>query len=71
MFDQQELQQVIGGEETMIDIDELRKHSSSSGFAIGKTVEMFWSVVKGFDQDERRALLRFVTSCPRPPLCVA
>ena len=90
MFDQQELRQLIGGEETLIDLDDLREHTVVSGFPNDDTIRMFWKVrrvagleilclrvadavvwtqvVKNFDQEERRALLRFVTSCSRPPL---
>ena len=28
----------------------------------------FWSVVSSFNDDQRRKLLKFVTSCSRPPL---
>ncbi|WRT64716.1 uncharacterized protein IL334_001650 [Kwoniella shivajii] len=68
MFDQQELQQLIGGEETIIDIDDLRAHCSVDGFPNDITPRLFWKVVKGFSHEQRRALLRFVTSCSRPPL---
>ncbi|WWC68012.1 uncharacterized protein I206_101931 [Kwoniella pini CBS 10737] len=68
MFDQQELQQLIGGEETLIDIDDLRAHCSVDGFPNDVTPRLFWKVVKGFTHEQRRALLRFVTSCSRPPL---
>ncbi|WVW78358.1 hypothetical protein I302_100312 [Kwoniella bestiolae CBS 10118] len=68
MFDQQELQQLIGGEETLIDIDDLRAHCSVDGFPNDITPRLFWKVVKGFSHEQRRALLRFVTSCSRPPL---
>ncbi|WWC86828.1 uncharacterized protein L201_001707 [Kwoniella dendrophila CBS 6074] len=68
MFDQQELQQLIGGEETLIDIDDLRAHCSVSGFPNDTTPRLFWKVVKSFTHEQRRALLRFVTSCSRPPL---
>nr|XP_018265401.1 ubiquitin-protein ligase E3 C [Kwoniella dejecticola CBS 10117]OBR87559.1 ubiquitin-protein ligase E3 C [Kwoniella dejecticola CBS 10117] len=68
MFDQQELQQLIGGEETLIDIDDLRAHCHVDGFPNDITPRLFWKVVKGFSHEERRALLRFVTSCSRPPL---
>ena len=84
MFNQQELRQLIGGEETIIDLDDLRAHSVVSGFANDDTVKLFWKVsrgllewscrlkpdqvVKSFDHEQRRALLRFVTSCSRPPL---
>ena len=68
MFDQHELRQVIGGEETPIDVDDLRAHTSITGFAHDDTVKLFWRVVKKFTQLEKRALLKFVTSCERPPL---
>ena len=70
MFDQRELRQLIGGEETMIDIDDLKANCEVSGFPDDNTMRMFWRVVKEFDQEERKALLRFVTSCSRPPLYV-
>jgi ubiquitin-protein ligase E3 C len=70
MFDQTELQQLIGGEETPIDMDDLRAHSVVSGFPNDETIRLFWKVVKGFNQGERRALIKFVTSCARPPLYV-
>ncbi|OCF32551.1 ubiquitin-protein ligase E3 C [Kwoniella heveanensis BCC8398] len=68
MFDQQELQQLIGGEEAPIDIDDLRAHCSIDGFPDDTTPRLFWHVVKGFSQEQKKALLRFVTSCSRPPL---
>ncbi|CDO70815.1 hypothetical protein BN946_scf184801.g6 [Trametes cinnabarina] len=70
MFNQQELQILLGGVDTPIDIDDLRAHTQYGGLYDDHepTIEMFWSVVKTFNQDERRKLLRFVTSCSRPPL---
>ena len=68
MFDPKELQELIGGEEKPIDVDDLRANSYDSGFVNSDTPRLFWGVVKSFDQDERRALVQFVTSCGRPPL---
>ncbi|KAI8978888.1 HECT-domain-containing protein [Trametes punicea] len=70
MFNQQELQILLGGVDTPIDIDDLRAHTQYGGLYDDHepTIEMFWSVVKTFNQEERRKLLRFVTSCSRPPL---
>lgn len=68
MFDPKELQELIGGEEKPIDVDDLRAHTTESGFINGDTTRLFWKVVKEFDQDQRRALVQFVTSCGRPPL---
>ena len=31
-------------------------------------IQMFWSVIGGFSETQCRLLLRFVTSCSRPPL---
>jgi ubiquitin-protein ligase E3 C len=70
MFDPSELQELIGGEEKPIDVDDLRANSTESGFMNSETTRLFWGVVKGFNQDQRRALVQFVTSCGRPPLCV-
>ncbi|EIW51561.1 HECT-domain-containing protein [Trametes versicolor FP-101664 SS1] len=70
MFNQQELQILLGGVNAPIDLDDLRSHTQYGGLYDDHehTIEIFWSVVKTFNQDERRKLLRFVTSCSRPPL---
>ena len=31
-------------------------------------IHMFWRVVEGFTEREKQQLLKFVTSCSRPPL---
>lgn len=31
-------------------------------------IKIFWRVVESFTDDEKRKLLKFVTSCSRPPL---
>ncbi|KDQ20978.1 hypothetical protein BOTBODRAFT_26989 [Botryobasidium botryosum FD-172 SS1] len=70
MFNQQELQILIGGVEDPIDIDDLRSNAVYGGLYDDQhdTIQSFWKVVKSFDQNQRRMLLRFVTSCSRPPL---
>jgi len=70
MFNQQELQILIGGVEDPIDIDDLRSSVVYGGLfdEQNDTIKSFWKVVKSFDQNQRRMLLRFVTSCSRPPL---
>ncbi|KAI0366687.1 HECT-domain-containing protein [Pilatotrama ljubarskyi] len=70
MFNQQELQILLGGVNAPIDLDDLRAHTQYGGLYDDHepTIEIFWSVVKTFNQEERRKLLRFVTSCSRPPL---
>ncbi|EUC67353.1 ubiquitin-protein ligase E3 C [Rhizoctonia solani AG-3 Rhs1AP] len=70
MFNQQELQMLIGGTPDSIDIDDLRENCVYGGLydESHEVIERFWRVVDTLNQDQRRALLRFVTSCSRPPL---
>ncbi|KAH8114432.1 HECT-domain-containing protein [Phellopilus nigrolimitatus] len=70
MFNQQELQILIGGVNSPIDLDDLRSHTNYSGLYSDEeqTVTTFWKVVNSFDHEQRKALLRFATSCSRPPL---
>jgi ubiquitin-protein ligase E3 C len=70
MFDQAELAQLIGGEDKLIDMDDLQNFTYVSGYANDKTINAFWKVVKSFNQQQRRGLIKFVTSCARPPLYV-
>lgn len=61
---------LIGGTPDPIDLDDLRANVVYGGLydESHDVIRTFWKVVKDFNQDERRALLRFVTSCSRPPL---
>ncbi|KAA1475594.1 HECT-domain-containing protein [Dentipellis sp. KUC8613] len=70
MFNQQELQILLGGVNAPIDLDDLRSHTNYGGLYDDHepTIVAFWNVVNSFDQEQRRALLRFVTSVGRPPL---
>jgi hypothetical protein len=91
MFNQKELQLLLGGVNTPIDIDDLRRNTNYGGLYGPQqpTIVAFWrvrprrfdrclsltdplfvsfQVVEGFDAEQRRALLRFVTSVGRPPL---
>jgi ubiquitin-protein ligase E3 C len=70
MFNQQEVQILLGGVNSPVDLEDLRKHTNYGGvYDDGQdTIVGFWNVVETFDQEQRRALLRFVTSCSRPPL---
>lgn len=70
MFNQQELQILLGGVDSPIDVDDLRANTDYGGLYAENepTIQAFWRVVKSFTQDQKRALLRFVTSCGRPPL---
>ena len=52
-----------------VDVDDLRRHCAfGGGYASdSKTTRMFWTCMTQFTKDERKALLRFVTSSASPP----
>ncbi|KAI1074782.1 hypothetical protein F5B20DRAFT_562348 [Whalleya microplaca] len=75
MFNQSELQRLVGGDSSEIDVEDLRRNTAYSGlYAIGDdglehtTVQMFWQVMHEFKDSERREVLKYVTSTPRAPL---
>ncbi|XP_062900489.1 ubiquitin-protein ligase E3C isoform X1 [Mobula hypostoma] len=70
MFDQQELQVLISGAQIPIDLEDLKNFTNYSGgySADHAVIRIFWNVVENFTNDEKRKLLKFVTSCSRPPL---
>uniref|UniRef100_A0A665X5I4 Ubiquitin-protein ligase E3C n=1 Tax=Echeneis naucrates TaxID=173247 RepID=A0A665X5I4_ECHNA len=70
MFDQQEIQVLISGAHVPICLDDLKKFTNYSGgySATHPVIQIFWEVVEGFTDEEKRKLLKFVTSCSRPPL---
>nr|XP_057916398.1 ubiquitin-protein ligase E3C [Doryrhamphus excisus] len=70
MFDQQEIQVLISGAHVPICLDDLKKFTNYSGgySSTHPVIQIFWEVVEGFTDEEKRKLLKFVTSCSRPPL---
>ncbi|KAJ8376784.1 hypothetical protein SKAU_G00073640 [Synaphobranchus kaupii] len=70
MFDQQEIQVLISGAHVPICLDDLKKFTNYSGgySANHPVIKIFWDVVDSFTDEEKRKLLKFVTSCSRPPL---
>lgn len=71
MFNQKELQTLVGGAEGKpIDVDELKRHTVLGGGYIDqdKTVTLFWEVMKEMKEADKRKVLKFVTSVERPPL---
>jgi ubiquitin-protein ligase E3 C len=70
MFSYRELQTLISGSEREIDVSDLRAHTVyGNGYdAEHATVAAFWRIVSAFDENRRRLLLKFVTSCSKPPL---
>lgn len=75
MFNQKELQKLVGGDNTELDITDLRRNTLYGGlYVIGDdglehpTVELFWKAMQEMDDADRRKVLKFVTSTPRAPL---
>ncbi|KAL2257802.1 hypothetical protein VTK26DRAFT_9152 [Humicola hyalothermophila] len=75
MFNQNELQRLVGGDSSEIDVEDLRRHTAYSGvYAIGDdgqehpTVQLFWEVMHDLEDAQRRDVLKYVTSTPRAPL---
>ena len=70
MFSSTELSTLISGAEHEISVTDLQAHTNySGGYEVNHpTITAFWQVVSGFDEDQKRSLLKFVTSCSRPPL---
>ncbi|KAF8980210.1 hypothetical protein BGZ46_004517 [Entomortierella lignicola] len=69
MFNQQELQVMLGGTQTPISLKDLKENVVYSKFEeTDPTIEYFWSVVEEMGEEDRRLLVKFVTSCARPPL---
>ncbi len=75
MFNQKELQNLVGGDNTELDIADLRRNTQYGGiYVIGDdglehpTVQLFWKTLHELSDAERRKVLKFVTSTPRAPL---
>ncbi|OAR02634.1 hypothetical protein LLEC1_06954 [Akanthomyces lecanii] len=75
MFNQSELQRLVGGDSSEINVDDLRRNTVYSGlYEVGDdneehpTIKMFWKVLRGFTDTQRRDLLKYVSSTPRAPL---
>jgi ubiquitin-protein ligase E3 C len=75
MFNQKELQKLVGGDNTELDIADLRRNTQYGGlYVIGDdgqehpTVQLFWKALQDMSDSDRRKVLKFVTSTPRAPL---
>ncbi|WKY00424.1 hypothetical protein Q1695_014905 [Nippostrongylus brasiliensis] len=71
LFAPYELQFIISGCSSDIDLADLKKHVQYYGGFHGshRLIKWLWEIVeKDFTADERRLFLKFVTSCSRPPL---
>ncbi|KAI1914999.1 ubiquitin-protein ligase (E3) [Ophidiomyces ophidiicola] len=75
MFNQVELQRLVGGDATEIDIADLRQNTVYSGvYVLGDdrqehiTIQLFWQVLAAMANSDKQKVLKFVTSTPRAPL---
>ncbi|EMC98215.1 hypothetical protein BAUCODRAFT_416336 [Baudoinia panamericana UAMH 10762] len=75
MFNQTELQTLIGGAAANIDVADLRRNTLYGGtYVIGDdgrehpSIQLFWKVMAQLPDEDRRKVLKFVTSTPRGPL---
>jgi hypothetical protein len=65
------MQMLISGAQQRINVLELKKYTKYMGGYSGSSscIKMFWVLFeKELSDDEQGKLLKFVTSCPRPPL---
>ncbi|KAK5136090.1 hypothetical protein LTR08_004140 [Meristemomyces frigidus] len=75
MFNQSELQTLIGGAAAEINITDMRRNTQYGGtYVIGDdgqehpSVQLFWHVMANLPDVQRRKVVKFVTSTPRGPL---
>ncbi|PLW45865.1 hypothetical protein PCANC_10121 [Puccinia coronata f. sp. avenae] len=70
MFNQVEMKVLVGGLDGQdLDIDDMQRWTVYGGWDESHpTIRLFWKVLREFDNVTKRKLLRFVTSCARPPL---
>jgi ubiquitin-protein ligase E3 C len=75
MFNQSELQTLLGGTSSSLNIEDLRRNTLYGGiYQIGDdglehpTISLFWKVLANLSDADQRKVLKFVTSTPRAPL---
>ncbi|ORZ03623.1 hypothetical protein BCR43DRAFT_483669 [Syncephalastrum racemosum] len=70
MFSPPELQRVISGEDKDFDVSDLRSHTQYQNgyFDQHPIIRSLWQILDEFSSEDKRAFLKFVTSCPKPPL---
>ncbi|KAI9172891.1 ubiquitin-protein ligase (E3) [Blastocladiella emersonii ATCC 22665] len=70
LFSQVELGNLMSGAAVAIDLDDMYEHTVYGGEYSRQhpVIRVFWEVVRGFEEEDRRHLVRFITSCNRAPL---
>ena len=68
-FSYKECQILISGDSCPVDLEDLKRHTVYNGYSPEHPVIVkFWNIVSKFDKATMQKLLKFVTSCSRPPL---
>ncbi|KAM9967532.1 hypothetical protein ACTFIW_001616 [Dictyostelium discoideum] len=67
IFNWKELEMLICGRER-INLDDLKQHSSFTGYFNQTLIDEFWSIVNDFNEDEKKSLIKFVTGSSSVPL---
>lgn len=70
LFNHNELQVIIGGDNQEMDITDLKINTVYAGDFTSEhpTIVLFWKILEKFTDTQKKQLLKFVTSCSRPPL---
>jgi len=69
MFGPDELQMLLSGTEEGVDIEDMRRNVVLNGYDDRHpTMIAFWKVMRSLPAEDIKDILKFITSCPRPPL---
>lgn len=69
MFNADELQMLISGGHANVDVWDLKSHTNYGGYLDSdQTIKDFWTVFEEFTEEDKRLLLKFVTSVSKAPL---
>ncbi|KAG0269952.1 Ubiquitin-protein ligase E3B, partial [Linnemannia exigua] len=70
IFSPQELHRVMAGDDIDFDVQDLRSYTEYQNgyFDQHPVIRNLWAVLNEFSSEEKRAFLKFVTSCSKPPL---
>ncbi|TPX35589.1 hypothetical protein SmJEL517_g02102 [Synchytrium microbalum] len=70
VFSPVELQKLMCGEDSQLDINDLRSHTRYEGgyFDGHGTIRMLWNTLGKLDAEMQGKFLKYVTSCSRPPI---
>jgi ubiquitin-protein ligase E3 C len=69
MFGAPELQVLVSGGVRAISSDDLKSYAHYNGYFSGDAyMRRFWVVFEGLDAEDKGRLIKFVTSCERPPI---